>query len=892
MPLTAGTRLGPYEVQSLIGAGGMGEVYRAKDTRLERSVAIKILPPHIGERAEIRQRFEREAKTVSSLQHPHICALYDIGAQDGLSYIVMELLEGEPLDKRIARGPIPPSDAIAIAIEIADALDQAHSHGMVHRDLKPANVMVTPSGAKLLDFGLATDAFPRASAVAEGAAATRTIRLTTEGTILGTLTYMAPEQLEGRDTDARTDIFSFGCTLYEMLTGSPPFMGTSQASLITAIMSSDPAALSAVRPLTSPALDRAVRRCLAKAPDQRWQTMKDLRSELQWIKDSSSQAGVPVPIVSAAQPKSRLRYPWMAGVLASVLLFPLGWLAATRFSESLPAQSVVRFTFPFPAKSFIRDLDIATPSPDGERIVFSAVGPDRKHRLWIRHLKSTVLQELSGTQDGWLPFWSPDGRHIGFLASGKLKRIDSNGGAAQDLADLNNYNGGSWSEGDTILYGSGGQLYRIPAQGGEPKPVLPRAKGERIQYWPQFLPGGEAFLYNSEREQPEDSGVYLASLAGGTPKKILGGTDTKAISAGAGYVLFNRRDAIFAQRFDPDQAQLMGDRQPLFQGVLTFGTAAGANIGASWNGMVTYRMGASGADFEMAWFDRNGQRVKGIGSLGQFTNPAVSPDERWLAVGQMDTSLKTRDLWLHDLSRGTNTRLTFDPGDDLNPAWSPDGKRIAFTSSRKGARDIYIMDASGTREPELIVQSGEPKNLEQWTPDGKYILYNAPQRDKPNPDVYAIPLEGDRKPIPILVTPVQEDMAAVSPNGKWIAYRSNESGSTEVYVQTFDPSGTGHRGKWRVSTDGGLEPHWRADGRELYYLRGTSLMAVDVKTEGREFEAGLPKPLFDKLLGGITRNRYVPSRDGARFLFLAPPEDQTSSEVHVVVNWPGLLPKL
>jgi Tol biopolymer transport system component len=863
----------------------MGEVYRARDTRLDREVAIKVLPAHVAGREDLQQRFEREARAISSLHHPHICSLYDIGLQDGSPYLVMELLEGEPLDKRIERGALPFDEALRIAIQIADAMDQAHRKGVVHRDLKPANVMLTAGGAKLLDFGLAKGIEQRSGAATLSSLPTQTKALTTEGTIIGTLAYMAPEQLESKEVDARTDIFALGALLYEMLTGRQAFSGGSHASLITSIMSSDPAPVASVQPMATPALERAVRKCLAKSPDQRWQSVRDLMSELQWIAEGGSQAAPSAPAM-ARPPQGRAA--WIAAGVAA-LLIPLAVVAVLHLREQAPVQNVVRFDFAVPGKAVMRWIDIPTPSPDGQRIVFSAVGAEQKSRLWIRSLDSPALQPLAGTEEAALPFWSPDGRQIGFIAAGKLKRVDAMGGPAHIICEVNNFGAASWNQDGVILFGDGTTLMRVPAQGGAPKPVEGGTKRELTQYWPQFLPDGKHFLYNSENDPRDDGGVYAGSLDGGARKKLLGG-DSKGVYAGLGYLLFNRGDTLYAQPFDANRIEMKGDPVSLAEHVLTFGTVAGANFFTSSNGVLAYRTGAPGADLELVWFDRSGKRLSTIGSPGRFTNPALSPDERWLAVGKVDLQAKTRDLWLYDLVRGTSTRLTFDPGDDLNPVWSPDGKQIAFSAKRKGERDIYLMDANGTREPEIVLQTSIQKNVEQWSPDGKYLVFNL-QAPNANSDLYVLPLSGERKAIPFLTSPFTEDMGQISPNGRWIAYHSNESGTSEVYVQSFTPGDPAPRRKWRISTDGGMEPQWRRDGKELFYLRGSTLMAVDIKSDGREFEAGLPNPLFDKMLPGITRNRYVVSHDGQRFLIITPPEDQTNSDIHVVVGWQAKLAK-
>ncbi len=887
MPLAPGTHLGPYEVLSLVGAGGMGEVYRARDARLDREVAIKVLPAEVRGRDDLRQRFEREARTVSSLHHPHICALYDIGEQDGIRYLVMELLRGQPLDKRIERGAIPVAEALRIAIQIGDALDQAHGQGLIHRDLKPANVMLTESGAKLLDFGLAKAAEPRSTPIGLSAAATRTQCLTTEGSIVGTLGYMAPEQLEGKETDARTDIFAFGVVLYEMLTGSRAFAGDSQASLISAIMSADPISRTALQPVASPALERALRRCLAKSPGERWHCMHDLVSELKWIAEGGGATGLPAAPV---QPRYATWRYVVAGAVAIALI--TASVLFVRLSAKAPPARAVSLDFVLPERLHMRSIDIPTPSPDGERIVFSAMNADNKYTLWIRALNSPALRQLPGTEGAILPFWSPDGRQIGFLADGKLKRVDVGGGVPQAIAEItNNFGAATWSSKGTILYGNNGTLYAVPGQGGERRVVRALGQAEYTQYWPQFLPDGEHFLYAFQSSAQDDNGFYIGSLDGKLRRKLLG-PDTKAIALD-GYLMFSRGDVVYAQEFDSRSLELRGQPTPLSDHVLTFGTAFGANFFASLsrgpNDVLAYRTGNAGSDVELTWFDRSGNRISTLGPAAQFSNPALSPDGKWMATGRKDAQ-GGRDLWLFDFGRGTNTRLTFDPADEFNPTWSPDGKQIAFTGTSKHHRDIYVMDAHGTRAPELLLESPEQKNVEQWSSDGKYLVYNTNPTPGSPQNLYVLPLFGDRKPIAMLTSPFIEDMGQISPNGKWLAYRSNESGTSEVYVLAFAPNDPAARRKWRISTDGGMEPQWRADGKELFYLNGSTLMSIDVKGDGREFEAGLPKVLFDTILtSNITRNRYTVSRDGQRFLMVTMPKDQVHPEIHVLVNWEATL---
>jgi Tol biopolymer transport system component len=607
--------------------------------------------------------------------------------------------------------------------------------------------MLTDSGAKLLDFGLAKAAEPRNAAVGLSAAATRTQHLTTEGSIVGTLGYMAPEQLEGKDTDARTDIFAFGVVLYEMLTGTKAFAGESQASLISAIMAADPISPAALQPVASPALERTLRQCLAKSPDQRWHCMHDLVSELKWIAEGGPPSGLPADPV---QPRFAAWRYVVAGAVGIALISAAALYV--RLSEKAFPGRAVSLDFVLPERLHMRSIDIPTPSPDGERIVFSAMNADNKYTLWIRSLNSPALRQLPGTEGAILPFWSPDGRQIGFLADGKLKRVDLAGGVPQTIADItNNFGAATWSSKGTILFGNNGALYAVPAQGGESRVVRALAEGEYTQYWPQFLPDGEHFLYALQSSSQDVSGFYIGSLDGKLRRKLLE-RDTKAIVVD-GYLVYSRGDVLYAQEFDSKSLDVRGQPTPLSDHVLTFGTSFGANFFASLsrgpNDVLAYRTGSTGSDVELTWFDRSGNRISTLGPVAQFSSPALSPDGKWMATGRRDAQGE-RDLWLFDLSRGTNTRLTFDPADEFNPTWSPDGQQIAFTGTSRHHRDIYVMDTHGTRAPELLLESPEQKNVEQWSPDRKYLVYNTNAAPGTPQDLYVLPLFGDRKPIAML----------------------------------------------------------------------------------------------------------------------------------------------
>ncbi|HYM12977.1 MAG TPA: protein kinase [Bryobacterales bacterium] len=900
MALTAGTRLGPYEILAPIGAGGMGEVYKARDTRLDRTVAVKVLPGHAADKPEARQRFEREARAVSSLSHPHICTLHDVGEQDGAYFLVMEYLEGETLSARLAQGPLPLEQALRCAIQITDALALAHRQGVLHRDLKPGNIMLTKAGAKLLDFGLAKLREPEKPAGGMTALPTVSVDLTQKGTILGTFQYMAPEQLEGKDTDARSDLFSFGAVLYEMLTGRKAFAGASHASLITAIMSSEPAPVSALPPVAgraeAPGLDHVVRKCLAKSPDDRWQSAQDLMTELKWIAETSSQAAAtvttaPAPASIAApppQPRPWLR--WSAAGLLAVLFAAALVLSTIHLRETPEPPEPMRFQIPPPEKAVWRWADFPAVSPDGRRIVFSSLRSDGKGVLFLRSLDSLAVREIPGTEGAYSPFWSPDSRSVGFTADGKLKKVDPSGGPVQTLCDTAPGPRGAWNRQGVILFRPNGtSLFQVSASGGDPKPVtvLDASRGETTHMFPYFLPDGRHFLYLAGSSQPGQTGIYVGSLDSKERKRLLGAESNVAYvdapfgaPSGPGFLIFARGDTLMAQPFDAKKLELKGDAFPIAEQVATFGFAPGASFSASDTGILAYRSGSASAPSQLAWFDRSGKRLAMVGEPAAYSNPALSPDDKRLAIGRADPQARTRDIWVFDLTRGTSSRFTFDPADDLNPIWSPDGARIAFTSERKGPRNIYWKRSDGTGPAEALLESSDQKSVEDWSPDGNLLLFNVRAKTV---DVWTLPLAGGeaRKPAPLLQGPFSEQQSQISPNGRWIAYASTESGRPEVYVQSFPPG----RGKWQVSTAGGNVPRWRRDGKELFFEIQNRLMAVDVKTDGPSFEAGIPKLLFEAPFGPLNRNNYVATRDGQRFLIVTAAEQTVSSPITVVINW-------
>jgi serine/threonine protein kinase len=861
----------------------MGEVFRARDTRLDRTVAIKICTGHFTE------RFEREARAISSLNHPHICALYDIGREGAVEFLVMEYLEGESLEARLRKGPLPIEEALQIAIQIASALDAAHRRGMVHRDLKPANVMLTKGGAKLLDFGLAKMNAPAGLSDSDVTQLAPDRAITVQGTILGTLQYMSPEQLEGKEADARSDIFSFGAMLYEMITSRKGFAGDSQASLIAAVMTAAPPPVSTIQPMASPALDRLVRRCLAKSPDHRWQNAGDLLSDLEWIAESGSSTSIPAPV--AAKRRGRERMWQLAAEVAAVLLLALaGWVVIHLRNEPAP-PATVRFDIPVPDKLNFYWYELPAVSPDGQRIAFTAAASNTSvEQLFVRPLNAATATEIpvSGSSPTY-PFWSPDSQQIAFSSQGTLQRVDVSGGTPVTICDCNSF-GGTWNRDGVILATSQqtGALFRVSAAGGDAKPLQPLAQGETVRVWPEFLPDGKHYLYLSIGKAPYRQGIYAASLDS-NGRTFIVATNTNAAWLQSGQLLFTRGSVLMGQPFDLSSLKLSGDPRPVADHIEQGGTSvAMASFAASPNGTLLWRHTKPTALSALQWFDRSGRKLAAVGEPADYSNPNLSPDSSKLAVCIRDPQTGTRDIWVFDLVRGGKTRLTFDPADDVNPVWSPDGTRIAFTSDRSGQRNIYWKPADGSGPDQLLLGGKEAQeNVEDWSRDGKYLIYNYQLGG--HADLNVLPLAGDRKPVTYLDTPFYTQESQFSPNGRWVAYYSDESGRMEVYVQGFNLDPSQPRGKWQISTTGGELPRWGRDGKELYYRLGTQYFAVDVKTDGASFQAGAPKPLFEAHAVGTTGSGgspYVVSSDGQRFLVLAATDEKTpSSPIDVAVNW-------
>lgn len=903
MSIQEGSNLGPYQIIALLGAGGMGEVYRAKDTRLNRTVAIKVLPSHLSGNSDLRQRFEREARAVSSLNHPNICTLYDVGHQNGTDYIVMEYLEGETLASRLRNGPLSQSDLLRYSVQIADALDKAHKHGIVHRDLKPGNIILTKGGAKLLDFGLAkleseVKHLPEVSTLP-----TEHRELTQPGSVLGTFQYMAPEQLEGKEVDARTDIFAFGAVMYEMATGKKAFEGKSQASLIAAILKEDPQPVSRVQPLTPLILDRLISTCLAKDPDDRWQSAHDISNQLRWIAESSgsqiTQTAVTVPARSALRSRS-------AGWIVAGLLLLAG-IAGTfaflpRFAKE--AQPGIQTHFTITSQdNLIGGRNLADPdfavSPDGTRLVYLLSDTSGKTQLYLRRFAATTAQPIPGTEGAQLPFWSPGGQQIAFYSESRLKRVPIGGAAAQIICNVNGeMRGGLWLPDETILFSViGSPLYRVSAEGGEPKPFteLNASTNERGHYWPVLLPDSKHFLFLADKDDFSARAIFLASLDSKERTELVK-TNFTARYIDPGYLIYMREDALVAQRLELDSPRLTGDAIRIADNPFGNIIRGASPFNSSINGVIVYRSFGSIYKTQLSWFSRNGKPLQTIGPVTSDVSVNLSPDERRAAVSSVSEIGRSAgraelpvNIWVVDLTRGVRTRITFDPAtSDENPTWSPDGRMLVFASHAKGGNaKVYQKAFTGDGQAVPVLEGTGNEHPIDWSPDGKFLLLHTDQGFESSLDMMLLPLTGDRKIRPFQATPFREGQGRISPDGKWVAYASGESGRLEVYVRSF----TGGAGKWQVSSAGGAEPRWRKDGKELFYvaLDGT-MMAVEVRA-GESLDILQPTPLFDTHLPPSDLNhyggtaRYDVSRDGMRFLINSVVVPASPPTLNVITNW-------
>jgi eukaryotic-like serine/threonine-protein kinase len=899
--LTTGTKLGPYEIQSPLGAGGMGEVYRARDTRLDRTVAIKVLNAQLVASTELRARFEREAKVISQLQHPHICVLHDVGHEGPIDYLVMEFLQGESLAERVRKGPLAPDQVLSIAIEIADALEKAHRAGVVHRDLKPGNVMLTKSGAKLLDFGLAKPLGATAASGAGsgtspsvfGAALTQTMPspspatpLSTAGAVIGTVQYMSPEQIQGIEADARSDIFSFGVMLFEMVTGKRTFEGKTQASIVGQILAVDPPSVSVLRPQTPPGLERVIRLCLDKDPDERIQTAHDLKLQLQAVAEMPI-ATTPSPAVASTR-QSWL--PWLAaGVLAiAAVAFALAYLQSQRTSQ----VSVHSYILPPEKATFhLTGNDAGPPalSPDGLRVAFVAKTPDGKQMLWIRPLNSPVAQPMSGTEGAIYPFWSFDSRYLGFFAAGKLNKLDASGGPPQALCAATPGRGGTWGITGTIVFArdTTSALYRVDAAGGTPVAVTTLDSKESSHRWPDFLPDGKHFVYFAHGTTPADNGIYLAALDS-KERKLLLRNDSNAIYAAPGYLLFVRDNTLMAQRFNLRSLALEGEAKPLADHVAVNTDTWLSVLTASANGELIYQHGAAGGGSQLVWYDATGKQGEPVlPDTADYYEPTLSPDGGKLAFVLEDKGIG--DIWVVDLARHTRTRITFGPQYSDYPVWWPDGKSIVFAYGTSSAGEsLYRQNADGTGNKEKLLDTPGISDLPFCvSSDGRYIAYmRRDSKSSTSYDIWALPMvpdnSGERKPFPVVATNFADVSPAFSPDGKWLAYGNDETGRQEVYIQPF-PSGAG---RWQVSTAGGSRPNWRKDGKELLFFSiDQQMMAVDVSQKSESLQLGTPHALFKATAVSNANGPYTVSADGRKFVMNAVLPQSITEPLTLITNW-------
>ncbi|MFN2454156.1 MAG: protein kinase [Pyrinomonadaceae bacterium] len=875
--LPSGTRLGRYEIRSLLGAGGMGEVYRARDPKINRDVAIKVLPASLSADVERLRRFEQEAQAAGALNHPNILVIYDVDTHDdGAPYVVSELLEGETLRERLGGAPLPQRKAVEYALQIAHGLAAAHQKGIVHRDLKPENLFITKDGhVKILDFGLAKLIEPADTSAAQTDVPTRKVN-TGAGVVLGTIGYMSPEQVRGQPADHRADIFSFGAVLYEMLSGRRAFRGDSAIETLNAILKEEPPDLTAVNSQVAPGLERVAQHCLEKRPEQRFQSASDVAFALEALTGNSGSTQVSA-IKDLKRLTARERIAWLT---AGVLLLAIASLAFLYGRRSPVDASVLRFFVSPPEKTVFTFHDViysTAVSPDGRLLAFVPLAAGQT-QLWVRPLDSLNAQPLEGTTGATSPFWSPDSRFIGFFAEGKLKKIGATGGPPQTLCSAPpEVNSGTWNREDTILFTSGQGdrgILRVSASGGEPTTIsrIDKSKGEIYQFWPYFLPDGKHFLYLAGHAQRETSTLCVMSLEGGETRPLIQ-TPSRVVYASPEYLLYVREKNLLAQPFDAAALRLTGEPIPVAERLLYFNPTGWAEISVSDNGVLAYHTGQFVS--RLVWLNRKGEEIGSISSPNAYEAPRLSPDGRKLAVSVADSRTGANDIWIYDLTRGTSTRFTFDNTTENGPVWSPNGQRLAFTADRGDAPFLHqkMLSDSGSGEP-LVKPAGGLQSACDYSADGQFIIYKDFD-PKTLADLFILSKTGERKPF--LQTPFNESSARFSPDGRFVAYVSDESGKAEVYVRFFEGSGE----KWQISNTGGESPVWNRNGKELFYIGADNkLMSVPLKTD-KTFEAGTPNALF----AIESREKdYDVAPDGERFLFNSltgtPPLPIT-----VVVNW-------
>jgi eukaryotic-like serine/threonine-protein kinase len=885
MALPVGTKLGRYEVQSRLGSGGMGEVYRAKDLRLGRDVAIKILPQHLSSNPDAIRRLELEAKAISALNDANICTLYDVGRQDGVDFIVMEFLQGETLQDRLRNGPLPLEQVCKYGAQIARGLDRAHRKGILHRDLKPGNIMLTAAGAKLLDFGLARASMAAATdATLSGAVLPSSSN--EQGTLVGTLPYMSPEQASGMDLDARSDLFSLGAVLYEMVTGRRAFEGNTQLSIVSAVINKEPEPITAVVPLTPPSLNRLIGRCLAKDPEQRWQTARDVSFELEWIGEAGGQ-----PAYVAQPMKSKAA--WLLWMLCGVVLGAglLAGIFTWRSRNTTPRESYFLAALPFA----LHDLALA---PDGHTVAGVGVSEAGKYKtLWLYDVGGQRPREMAGAEGASFPFWSPDGKAIAFFADGKLKRLEIAGGPAQVICDAPAARGGTWNREGVIVFSPSGHLsgglYRVSAAGGTPTAIT-RPDANHVvntHRWPMFLPDGKHFLYLAANVsgQTDSDAIFVGSLESSDTNFVTKATGNPVYAA-PGYLLFCREKTLFAQKFDTNTMKLSGEAVPLLKDVSSLPRILRNDFAASNGDVLVVQRGNDVSLSRLVWRDRQGNETGSVGKPDMYANIALAPNGKSVAFDKTDLESQSSDVWTYDFERDSSQRLTFGRGIDAEPVWSPDGKKIIFASARAGLFRLYIKNADGSEEEKLLPLDPSDDADEyptSWSPDAKHFLYDR-DAEATRPWVAELP---DLKTHPLFTATETRKNAQFSPDGKWMSYTSNENGRWDIYVTSFPDV----QGKWQVSNNGGTQPRWRRDGKELFYLAPDGKMMASPVTTGEHFGAGTPQPLFQanarEQVAGSELVMYDVTLDGQRFLINTQMETNHSQSMMVILNWPVVLDK-